>query len=329
MTATPLRPGELPCAACGVAVSGPHDPSLEEVATGVRPGARGSTSALRNNLLGNDLQMVFTRCSTCAAIRGTAADLLAAFPNESARIGARAIAIHRLEVALDALDALGITEAATIDDLTAGGMRIRTLMEYLTHAGGAARWISKFAPRMEKDARVSTASSGRWAHVTGDQRAALRRAYADLLHARIQRPVDFACPSEEGEPSEGCILCGVATWRALPSQIDHIWTERSSTSQALGGRPSVDRVYGYSCPRCERAIQHAGAVGDRAMQLSLLDLLGVGAMSARVTELEGLIAWAVTSRTAPNGTPWDHVDLTGIRETLTRPGEGVAVLSPR
>ena len=76
-------------------------------------------------------------------------------------------------------------------------------------------------------------------------------------------------------------------------------------------------------------MQRTGAIGYGTMERSVLDYLGVNAMSAARAELEGLVAWGALRGAAPNGAPWAHLDLSGIRATLTRQGEAAAVLTSR
>lgn len=294
---------ELPdwaqCASCGIAVDGPF--------------AREEVDELEVQVT---VQQVITinvvRCATCAAIRERAEALLREHPSERARIGSQSIATHRLECALDALDAVS-APPEQVAKITASSADIRSLIAYLAVPGGTARWaahVMLLRPRQ-------SAPAERWEHLSGAERAELREALAALLRARVEAPRPYACPSDTGLP--GCLLCGVGTVLALPSTAEHgLWVEMSADSASLGGPARPDSIDGYVCLTCDAAIDSAGAVGQTAMTLSVLRLLGVPPGLKYFDDLAGVVGWATLRGEPPNVKPWEHLDLSELREAAAK-----------
>jgi hypothetical protein len=298
--AIPGSPTAVPswaaCIACGINVRGPFDPDALETVTSYGH---------------QTFEITLTRCEICTAIRDTADDLMRAHPVEAFRIGDRSIAVHRLELALDGIDALGIADAKRIDRLTNTGADVRALIEYMAVPGGVARWGSRLVAATGRGERVESHAPERWAGVPGGQRQALRDAAAALFQVRIEKPVPVLCP--EGG---GCMLCGVRAVVVLPSKARGVWVEMSADAVTLGGPDAPDMIDGCVCPRCDQAIDRAEGVGQSAMRLSVLDLLGVPAHLFTVSQIDGLRAWAVMPGVRPNATPWAHVDLSALREEV-------------
>ena len=230
------------------------------------------------------------------------------------QIGAAHIALHRLESALCALDVLGVTEAATIDRLTATGADLTRLMDALTVSGGLARWTALVRAADFTRAASTPASRTRWGHVAQEQRQELRNAAGHLLARRVETPVDVLCPSENGGPS-GCMLCGVGSVPALRENLNEVWTLMSADAATIGGRPQPESLDGVVCPTCDRAIDEARGVGSSAMRLSVRSFLGVPSHLRSLGDIDGLIGWAALPLgTSPNRAPWDHIDLSVIRD---------------
>ena len=294
---------ELPewaqCASCGIAVQGPF--AREEVDEIVAQLGRQS-----------EFRRVLVRCRTCTEVRGKAEALLREHPVERARIGSLSIGTHRLECALDALDALS-APPEQIAKLTTTSADIRSLIAYLAVPGGTARWaahVMLLRPRQ-------SASAERWEHLSDADRAELREALAALLRARVEAPRPYVCPSDTG--FSGCLLCGVGTVLALPSTAEHgLWVEMSADSASLGGPARPDSIDGYVCLNCDAAIDSAGAVGQTAMTLSVLRLLGVPPGLKYFDDLAGVVGWAAMSGAPPNVKPWEHLDLSELREAAAK-----------
>lgn len=301
----PLRDGWLACCACGIAVEPPFTDDSIEVFT-IFAGRY-------------EAEVQMSRCEVCTAIRDAAVDLMRAHPEQRARIGSPEIAAYRLELALSALDAIGINDPARIDRLTDTGGDIRRLIEFLAVPGGWAQWSAKFSPRPEPGLSASSAAAARWSGVSAEARRDLKAAYLALFAARTEKPVKALCPSEDGQPS-GCMLCGVGAVMALRSRADYQWVEMSADAVTIGGRDAPDSLDGCVCPTCDRAIDSAGGVGQSAMRLSVLALLGIPGHLQAVSQIDGIVGWGVLRGAVPNETPWAHVDLNELRAEVERLG---------
>ncbi|WP_336628281.1 MULTISPECIES: hypothetical protein [unclassified Microbacterium] len=297
----------LPCGSCGIAVRRPVDNSDLDVLTLYKP-------ATGHGPGDGQLDLLWTRCATCRMTRAAASDLMDAHPTVRGSIGDRTIAIDRLEDALAGLDILGITSPQIIDRLTANVKPLRTLMDALTILGGSAAWVLHARAAGYAGVTRTPASSKRWAHVSEDQRQALRDAAAALLARDVARPVDVLAPSDDGSPS-GCLLCGVGAVQAFREDAESVWTLMSADSATIGGRPMPDTLDGVVCARCDAAIDRAQGVGQQAMALSVRDLLGMPRYLRSLEHIDGLIGWAALPKGArPNAEPWAHIDLSQIRE---------------
>ena len=304
---TAFPSGTLPCASCGVPVHEHADTEVELLQVfGVAH--RAGYAPPRHDVY-------VTRCEQCMMIRQSAVDLLRAHPAVRQRIGASEIAVRRLESALCALDAVGTTDAKTIDLLTANGTRLSRLMEALTLSGGRARWATGVIESKFAHALSTPPSRARWAHLTPEQRQELRTAAAGLLARRIEKPVDVQCVDYDGNPS-GCMLCGVGAVQAFRDDADSVWTLMSADSASIGGPSRADTLDGVVCPRCDHAIDQAHGVGISAMTLSVRSLLGVPAHLRSLDHIDGLIGWAaLPAGAAPNKEPWGHLDLRELRDS--------------
>ncbi len=301
--------GTLPCGSCGIAVRRPVDNSEMEVLTLYKP-ERGHGPG------DGQLDLLWTRCDTCRMTRAAASGLMDAHPTVRGSIGDRTIAIDRLEDALAGLDILGITSPQIIDRLTANVKPLRTLMDALTIPGGSAAWVLHARAAGYGRATRTPANGKRWAHVTEEQRQALRDAAAALLARDVARPVDVLAPSDDGSPS-GCLLCGVGAVQAFREDAGEVWTLMSADSATIGGRPMPDTLDGVVCARCDAAIDRAQGVGQQAMALSVRDFLGMPHFLRSLEHIDGLIGWAALPKgTRPNAEPWAHIDLTLIRESV-------------
>lgn len=88
---------------------------------------------------------------------------------------------------------------------------------------------------------------------------------------------------------------------------------------SLGGPHGTERLEGYLCPTCDRAVREAGAIGPSAMQRSLMLHLGVRqrSLAAVSVELDGVVGWVALTDPAPNTSPWAHLaNLHDVRRML-------------
>ncbi len=298
--------GTLPCASCGIPARDSIDTEVEVIQV-FGASARVGYVPPRHDLL-------VTRCDQCRMIRQTALDLLSGHPAVRQRIGSAEIALHRLELALCALDAVGTTDTKTIDLLTATGADLLRLMDSLTVPGGHARWAALVRNASFGTATSTPASHARWSHLTPEQRQELRNSAARLLARRTEKPVDVLAPSDDGSPS-GCMLCGVGAVQAFREDAESVWTLMSADSVSIGGPGRADSLDGVVCPRCDHAIDQAHGVGISAMTLSVRSFLGLPSYLRSLENIDGLVGWAaLPSGTAPNRESWAHLDLGELRD---------------
>ncbi|MGR2751492.1 hypothetical protein [Agromyces arachidis] len=287
-TTVPLGSGDLACLACGQTVAPPHPERVDfdgwhwAVLDDPRPRTPHTVS--------------LTRCDHCREVHERAASLLDAYPRVQAQMGSRSVGMHRVEAALNALDAIGRGMPIHTD----GSLRL--LVEHMTAAGVAVRWAARYSPVRTKDAHEGEAASQPWGHVTEWQWHDLRKAFAGLLNARVERPLPYSSPI-----GGGCMLCGVETVSALPSQAAGLWTPATASPTAIGGPPRPERLGGYLCPTCQQAREEIGAIGPTTMERSIMLHFDVQRRSLTATELVGLVGWLATGRDEPNERPWQHV----------------------
>lgn len=313
-----FRNGALPCASCGVEVPGrdPERISTLRITTGLRKEQlEERTNEFR--LVESGFEKLVSRCDTCQQIHLAAADLVAANPQVRGMIGDPEIAVWRTELALLALDAMGTRDARVIDNMTRSPQAIMKLIGAFAALGGAAMWTTSARARGGRRASSTPPSGTRWGHITPELRRELNEANVRFYVASNEKPAAFACPSDDGRPS-GCLLCGVEAWEALPSyEREHgVWAEGEADPASIGGQ-GAESVDGYLCPRCDRACDAAGGIGQSAMSRSVLDYLGAGPFADAYGELGNLRGWGVMPRgTAPNREPWGHLFLDAVREDV-------------
>lgn len=297
-TAVSLGPNDLACLACGQAVAPPHAERVDVVGTVWR--------SLDDPNGGTQLGTVLTRCARCQRVHERAESLLDAHPRVAAQIGSRSIGLHRVEAALNALDALGKDLPFHTD------ASLRQLIEHLTGPGVGARWATRYAPVWQKNVRDDEAATQPYGHLTEWQWHDLRKGFADMLNARVERPLPYAPPI-----GGGCMLCGVETVRALPAEAAGLWTPATADPSAIGGRRSPERLAGYLCPTCERARTEVGGIGPTAMERSIMLHFDVRRRSLTARELVGLVGWLATGYDEPNERPWQHIaDIEALAEEL-------------
>lgn len=287
-TTVPLEPDDLACLACGRAVAPPHAEQVD---------FDGWHSATLDDPRPRNPQTVtLTRCAGCREAHDRAGSLLDAHPRVQTQMGSRSVGMHRVEAALNALDAMKRDLPIHTD------ASLRLLVEHMTAVGVATRWAARYSPVRAKEARDAEAASQPWGHLTEWQWQDLRKAFAGLLNARVERPLPYSSPI-----GGGCMLCGVETVSALPSQAAGLWTPATASPTALGGRPSPELLAGYLCPTCERAHEEIGAIGPTTMERSIMLHFDVRRRSLTATELVGLVGWLATGLDEPNERAWQHV----------------------
>lgn len=299
-TRPPLGGGDLACLACGERVT-PCAARIEEYEL---PSMASVVTSIT--------VMSVTRCDRCQAIHESADALLTAMPEVRQQIGARSIALHRVESALYALDALGVTAPEVLDPLTATASDVRGLLATMTSVGAGVPWLRRFIP-VHTGTSPTAPGSGRWSHLDYTSRQALRDAYTALLARRVERPRPIGTP----EGYDGCMLCGVGSFRAPPSASELQWTEQSGSLRSIGGARSPELAYGVTCPPCTASISAIGAIGQSAMSRAVVRHLGAERVSLGGLHIENLRGWATLEEGAkPNNEPWGHLDLSALRAEL-------------
>lgn len=220
---TSFPSGTLPCASCGVAVSANSETEVEVLQVFGRTRHEGYAPPR------HDLHV--TRCDECRLIRHSAVDLLGAHPAVRQRIGAAEIAVHRLESALCALDALGTTDAKTIDLLTTTGADLLRLMDALTAPGVHARWAALVRDADFANAPSTPASRARWSHISPEQRRELGTRQRGSWRAASRSPWTCSASTTTAARRDAC--------SAASAQSRHSEMTR--------------RAFGRSCPRTPRA----------------------------------------------------------------------------
>lgn len=256
-------------------------------------------------------------CSECRARHELASLLVTGRPN--GRDGT--VTTDRLGAALDALAALG-------KPMPKQGESIGPLLRHLTTPGSLARWAARYAPTWTKGAKADDANAEAWAHLTAQQRRALREGYSRVLAERVAAsapPVALTPPPAEegkGSPVEGgCLFCGVPAVAMDAQRVvarggveqarAEAWTPTSADATVLGGRTS-GRLRGHLCPDCADSKEAVGSVGAGAIERAYerhMRATGRGDELPSLgpdERLSGLRAWAVTARTE-NHEPWQHI----------------------
>lgn len=320
-TWTAFRAGTVPCEACGVAVH-------ESRAEGVEPLAvtlgmvRGTGFSGEREMFPDTIDMPVGRCQVCQQIHDSAYDMLLSNWQVQRAIGDRSIALWRIELALYALDALGVTDPRLIDKYTGSAGALLKTIEALAVAGGQALWVTAARARRGQQALSQPPSPQRWAHVSPAARRALDEARVSMYVAANAKPAPIPATDEDGRPT-GCMLCGVGAVLALPSEADQVWVQTMTDPETIGAKPAPDPIEGVLCPRCEGAVDRARGIGGSAMRISVLDFLGAD-YGPRWDDLAphfSAVGWAaLPSGARPNAAPWEHIDLEPLREAITEHG---------
>ncbi|MBD8870925.1 hypothetical protein [Nocardioides donggukensis] len=284
-----LPPGHLACEACGIAVD---DRRVSSTVAQPSSGHLPPRSA------------EFTRCSSCEAVRTSAAAYVTAHPAYAARIGPD-IAVERVEAVLFGLEIIGQTTSTDLG----------LLLPRLHPAAHSVRFSNPLT------LTIGLCSPRPWAHVTLTQRDELRRAYAAGLRDRLAQsepPVAIRCPTG------GCVFCGLASVNRAAIEVARrggveavsraVWREVNTNPKALGSR-GPERIWGHACPACALAIEDAGAIGWPARAQAVVTYLSHKSPSRAQrlrAEVEGdfppvLPAWRVIPSPKPSREPWAHL----------------------
>ncbi|MET4157950.1 hypothetical protein [Agromyces sp. PvR057] len=288
----PLPEGALACHVCGVAVlSG----LVEEFTSNTYHPRAGHLVAER--------VVEFRTCAECRDRHGLAALLMEANPGVRARIGAASIANHRAALALDVMAAAGSPVPGSLS-----AEHLRMALDVLS--AEARRWAARFSPSLAEGALVTSCAERPWSWLSPDDRADVKRAVGRWQAYRMP-PRAVECPTG------GCGYCGIGTVTAARWQTP--WTAHSMSPGGLGG--SGPRNLDVSlCMTCEAFHADPFGTGPGPMGSALLEYVDPGRVLRGGTphepEPRGVRGWAVSGRTEPNATPWAHLDVDGLRESI-------------
>ena len=322
----PLPDQHVPCTLCGIATPTPPDrDAIEwvEVVTATDPLGRARAGE----------RLAMTRCTECAAISTTAAQVVDAHPALLAALG-DARAQSAVEAVLIGLTILGRDTSSFIrlSDRRVVAMHVR----HLGTIGLGLRWDLR--------ARPMRANLRPWAHVRASDRARLRTAYGNLLGERVALsappiplpppPIRTSLGPDDLAVPDGCLFCGVHAVPLPAAKVSRaggavraaadLWTLRTVTAHSIGGRRSPGRLLGHLCPECDHAAEGEG-LGLTAMERSLTAALGYGDVWRGSMSLDGLTGWGALVADAirrdstpppPNREPWGHLDRDHLRDSL-------------
>lgn len=259
--------------------------------------------ALRHGgAVGRPFDTVLTRGNASAARRAFAERLVAMFPG-AARAGDLVYfgtaAVDSVEFVLAATDALGV-------ELNVKKPRDLALAcEYLLDVGRSLTWRSRFAWIATPGADPATAAVRPWGHLSARQLAEARRAYAEYLRARIERP-ELLRPTD-GSPA--CFVCGVGEVLGLPSRAAEAWHTVTLRPHSLGGKPGMRPVETEVCAVCAAEAEAVGSYGPTMLDRLVKRAAGIeGNPRARDLQLSAK-AWGVMGRKRANAVAFGHLDL--------------------
>lgn len=179
------------------------------------------------------------------------------------------VTTDRLGAALDALAILG-------KPMPRQGGSVGPLLRHLITLGSLARWAARYAPTWSKCAKADESNAEAWAHLSEEQRRALRDGYSELLAERVAASAPRS-PSVPRPPRRGrearrprglfCDVPAVALDAQRVVARGHIeqaradaWTLTSADATVLGGRSS-GRMRGHLCPECADSKEALRSVG--------------------------------------------------------------------
>lgn len=318
-----LPDGDRACLSCGQRVMA--DRAGEETTFT----AHGQASLVGAQEITRDLtppvETVMTRCPACRDRLQAARLLLDQHPSFVRRLG-RESAEHQLSAALDAFAALGLDYPREWSK-----REVTAALRHLTAPGVAARFSRRFAPVLALGARPGTATVAPWAHLTAEQRAAIRHGHAQLLAARVAR----AQPDVHLRPPQGraCAFCGLGAVVMPAEQVAEkggrewatrdVWQPVSVDPRTLGGRRHQPRREPAAlCLDCSVSREEVGgSVGQRAMLHAYGEhLLRLGLIdeeqAIKTGRVVGVLGWLALEQmdrldgqppTPVNDQPWAHL----------------------
>ncbi len=282
-----LPEGALPCRWCGVACT------REQAAAVAEPIVLERAGYIGTRFVPEVLQQTVL-CGACAAVEAEVRPTMI----RHLIAGSQA---DRVASVLHALDALGGPAVTFTDDADA-----LALLEAIPGAHAVSFAVG---------AKAGTCSARRFAHVDPLAIRSLRESVARWMRARLETPVPIAPPADGDR--RGCVFCGVGTVVALPSKAGQVWTEVYVSASALGaGNGASGAIDGHTCPACTVAIASTDGPGVAALQAAVLRFVGYERRSLTPPTIQGLRGWALVEGARPSRTPWQHVDLAGLRRSL-------------
>ncbi len=296
-----LPEGAAACRSCGAAVRHPKPERAEVLRIPVM--LTTPQLAMMNTPAPLD-SLPATTCDRCADRRERAAAMLREHPRVRRAHGM--VALDRADAALVALDVLGWRGWRTgwaVNPLTTSDEDVMRFIDVLAPLGAAASF--------NRYAREGVAASQRWGHVPGVLRRDAAVAHRELLHRRFEG-VGQVPPPADGVA--GCLLCGVGHVKGRMSDQADLWGQLREVSPGVLGGRGADRIRGYLCPACRRAVEEGGgALGQPAVDRALLAHVTYRVAGGRVVRPLGR-AWCVLPAGTPTwDEPWSHADTAKLR----------------
>lgn len=311
-----LPAGTLPCALCGVPVAMTEDrDTITVLSLGSRRNPNSAhPEALLRHAQAPETTLTMTRCDTCGERRAAAVLAVAEFPEGRGRFRQAVLAEDAAELATATAAAIGV-------QLVLGSARaLRFALDYLAPLGHGLTWRGRYSPRMVAAARRDEAASAPFSAVDPELLDEARRTFVEMLAARTARVVSVAEPG-----GSGCYLCGVGAVEVLSSAKARAWTTLRLRPETVGGRGG-DLVVASVCWRCNDEFERQErTVGDRLMQVLVLRAAGLENHLAARDLILRPTAWGVLGRREPNQSPWQHLDLAGLRADIESGQTGIEV----
>jgi hypothetical protein len=331
----PLPAGSLACRDCGIAVDGPFDPAQvtsEPPLFVIRPDGGGSPAP--PNQSGEPM----ATCEDCQTRRAVALDLVnRRLPGGLSQGGFHLHGERLADLLARASMGLAALGKPLPDELDATA--IRSLIERFGPIADLA-WSARFAPHRRPDARRGSCAPYPFAHLGLTSRRLIRQAQVHFAADGFARTAPaMPVPPPSPEPTNastfavrgGCLMCGIGTVERPALEVVRaggrekaahvIWTPASTTSAALGGKPSPTHLAGFACPACQAIVRTHG-FGPSAIAKAVAAAVDIKVPIGEDDTLDGAHGWGVRVFEAaqagrpvpqPNREPWGHLDLTALR----------------
>lgn len=276
------------------------------------------------------------RCPDCRGRRARAEALCLDRPELGRQLGDR-VAVHRAELALAGLAAIGAATPALLAGLDDPGVH-RPLLRNLAAPAGSVVWSSRCAPVVLAQSGPGWASPTPFATAPPQALALLRVGYGKLLAERVALaapPVAVSPPPAAARSGEvaidgGCMCCGVGAVTVAAAEVARAGGADAASRQLWRGLTvtrRADRLAGYLCPPCAAAYEQVGSWGPSTAERACLTRLDVIGRTDDARSLRNMLtdpsppriaAWSTLVHAArlagrpaptPSAQGWQHVEL--------------------